>query len=885
MGKCRKSSKLITILVVAVCLIILIWVFRMDISRLTKGMLFGFQTTNITAEEMDGEIASVTDQDTKKLVKYAEKVQNYGENKLDGDEKDIYREYNALFSMLTDCASGGIILTEDNIQEEFDKHLKEFKREQSFAGNMLNSLVLTVNAEESTDIMIDSNLYLAYILKNSATSLMMYGQEDMALAMAAMATALAPENSSMSNLLANVMKEYGFDHTSYELLQYAIRINPNDEAALHSLGMLCIDMKKYDEAEKCFNRMLRLTGGKGTANQGWMLLALAEGDLPSAYLYMLEGAREGYTHTVTEVYEAFKLRSDYFDIAGPIFDQYPLYELVKFKRTQQVFDATLDTIDQQVVIDRQLKVCHDALGTIPAQAVNLLESKRYVEGMSTLILENFIGYMSTYSDEFAQIESLLKDEDLAKLFDGDFSGIGNLKDKYAMPEEEGVVYTYSYEQEIFFMNILQDYFKYSMEKNHEKYLDEVFEVLGAEGIGNPLGKFIENMEEYMEVKGAWMEDVSARAESPNLYTQLYAMLEMLTWVQNNMETNNNAMLESQFTIEQFGILNKAMAEASPLLEKGYMDCAILCEEYYLYTNNILGYIANDQIYNEWKFYQTLNVQMALLDYPFAGTAYNGIIALYALSAFGSAAGGGEFDIYIPVIPEFPVTGMGTPDGEPVVVWEYEPPQNAAIQASAEALWGDYIDSMEEQYEDGLTILEEEFGTTPNTLPYHFEPAMTIGIAPEQGQPAIAVEEQQFSGTKFGIKLGKFIEASYDPATGDITFGVGPILASAKATVNLRTTDITLYGHLGPDVDAKVGYGTENAPTNVNFGGGKIGGYAKLSLNALDAKITAAEVGADVGGSLAGYGLETEVGYDFASGVRVDTASLLLGNVKQTLKNE
>lgn len=877
----------VMIALVLVLIGIFIWTHRIDISVWTGGKLFGYRASELSLEEMQSEILPPSEDETKEFLAYVERLQSYGERKMSRDEKIAYQELNALFVMLTDCAEGDLTLSLDTIQEEFDARLKEVKKQQSFLGGLFSNMSLTVNAAESLsqeDYITDSSAYLASMLKNSASSLFLQGNKDLALALASMATSLTPHDSSMANLMGNILKEYGLTDTSYEMLHYALRVNPNDEVVLHTLGMLCIDMGNYEEAEYCFNRMLTMSGGKGPANQGWMLLALAEGDLPSAYLYMLEGAREGYTHTVTEVYEAFRMRNDYFDIAGPIFDQYPLYELVKFERTQQVFDATLDTIEQQVVIDRELKVCHDAGGAMIAQAENILESKRYAEEMAALMVSNLVNYLSTYQNEFAELESLLADPDLAKLMEGDFSSLWSLGEKYALPEEQENVYTYSYEQEVFFLNILQDYLEYNLDKNEEKYMNAAINKLDIELQDGPLEGYVTTWKEFcVEMEDVFSECMKLEEMgSDDPIAWLIAGIEPLMTMNHNFESNGHGLWDAEFTTEQFANLNEAVKDIYPLLEEGYKEQAILCEEYYLYTNNILGYIADDKIYNEWRYYQQLNVQFALIYYPMGGFFYNEMLSGLATMTWGSAAPIGDADIHIPDTPVFPVTGMGTPTGEPVIIWEYEPPPANAISLAADMLWGDAVKTdptFLEGREEGETSTIEPPYLEEDGFTEYIEPEICISIDPENDKPAEAttITEEVSSPAKLKYKLGKIVNLTIDPLTGEIAFGAGVMLGSGKIKLNLSTGDVTLYGHVGPEVGADFAIGT----VGVDYGELKAGGYAKLVLNVSEGEITAAEIGADVGAEVVGFGVEAAVGYDFATGVKRDTASSIISGIKTT----
>ena len=66
-------------------------------------------------------------------------------------------------------------------------------------------------------------------------------------------------------------------------------------------------------------KILSLNSTSGPGHQGMMLCYMDTGDYSSAFLHMLEGAREGYTSMVTETYKALRQRNEeYFEsIASP----------------------------------------------------------------------------------------------------------------------------------------------------------------------------------------------------------------------------------------------------------------------------------------------------------------------------------------------------------------------------------------------------------------------------------------------------------------------------------------------------------------------------------------------------------------------------------------
>jgi tetratricopeptide (TPR) repeat protein len=842
------------------------WTQRMTIARWTGGRIFGYRAEVIPAGELDGEVAPPGRAETERFITYAGQLQRDGEKRLNRDQKELYRELGALLRLLTDCADGKVSPDLDTIQAEFETRLAAAETGRGMPDDLLAGIFSAAAVYAAEPGGADRTNYLAAMLKDTASGLFIMGQYDMSLAMAALAAAENPEDAGTVSLLGNILKQGGQPETAYGMLQYALKNDPDHEPALMTLGMLCIDMGKYDEAAACFNRALRITGGTGPANQGWMLLSLAQGDLRSGYLYMLEGARDGYTHTITEVYDAFKARSDYMDIAGPIFDQYELKYLVQFRRTQAVFDATLDTVAQQVVIDRKMTLAHDAGGAMLAQAVNLMEGKRYLEELTALLVNNFAGYLSTFGDEFAQIQGLLTNPGAQKVLEGDMSGLWELAQGFGGGQgaEPDNVYSYSWEQEVFFLSILEDYFKYELDKNEKEYWDKALALVESDLPGSPFYEYAQTWQEYM----AEVEAMIARQEANP--QSLAAMLESLMWMVNNFETNGHGLWDAKYTREQFDNLNRGIVPIYTLLEKGYQEQAILCEEYYLYTNNILGYISNNDIYNEWRFYQQMNIQFALYVYPVTGCAYNQMLAIGATVVWGGAAPMGSAAIHVPDTPVFPITGMGSPTGEPEIIIEIHPPSTPQLRGVVDGL-------IEEARADAGFAAED-----PNQpLPKPEDLIIQIGGGKPVSKTTTEITQEEPVKATVGVKLGKFFELSIDSKTGEATIGADISVFGFKASVNPVSGDATLYGRTGLSFDAAVSAGN----VGFNAGGVNAGFYAKGTLNLFSQEITAAETGAEMGASILGFGVSSELAKDWSTGVTKDTASKIVEGVKTTIKTE
>ena len=146
------------------------------------------------------------------------------------------------------------------------------------------------------------------------------GYPELAKAVASMAASGFPENPLSALNLGTILREANANEDAFNVLQYALRLSPDSEPILYSLGMCALDLGNTPYAEACFSKILSLNASSGPGHQGMMLCYMDTESYSSAFLHMLEGAREGYTKMVTETYKVLRrkmksikiLRSQYW---------------------------------------------------------------------------------------------------------------------------------------------------------------------------------------------------------------------------------------------------------------------------------------------------------------------------------------------------------------------------------------------------------------------------------------------------------------------------------------------------------------------------------------------------------------------------------------------
>ena len=438
----------------------------------------------------------------------------------------------------------------------------------------------------------DIPIYTAQLLNNIANELMLHGYADIPFYLACLANMEAPQDTDVLCTIAELLKTSGHIEDALSIANYALRFYPNDEDTLYVAGMCAIKLDDPDLAAGYFNRALKITGGGGPGNQGMMLVSIQRQDFGSAFLYMIEGARDAFTHSIWEVYQAMKLRPDYAEISANAFEQYSLYELMKFERNRTAFDPTLDTVGQQITLGKLVW---------PTTLQDWRYSCFSMFDKCAAYGEQLIGALGEELGEVGEaLDILLTSKDFRDMAQRFASSSFMPKEKTDAEEQ------ISYEQEMFWLSILGEYVDYQAKKIEEKHLETIGS-LAIDEISEVIMMYAEKNMERM------MTGYDERFDDPyflmnNMYSYMLWMVNAMTVMKETVIDNHSiAVLTEEESAKVVRLINNEINTCAKDINKSYEQVRILMEEYWLYANAILGLIADDTIYNEYRAQQRYRV--------------------------------------------------------------------------------------------------------------------------------------------------------------------------------------------------------------------------------------------------------------------------------------
>ena len=366
----------------------------------------------------------------------------------------------------------------------------------------------------------DIPIYTAQLLNNIANELMLHGYADIPFYLACLANMEAPQDTDVLCTIAELLKTSGHYKDALAIANYGLRFYPNDEDTLYVAGMCAIKLDDPDLAAGYFNRALKITGGGGPGNQGMMLVSIQRQDFGSAFLYMIEGARDAFTHSIWEVYQAMKLRPDYAEISANAFEQYSLYELMKFERNRTAFDPTLDTVGQQITLGKLVW---------PTTLQDWRYSCFSMFDKCAAYGEQLIGALGEELGEVGEaLDILLTSKDFRDMAQRFASSSFMPKEKTDAEEQ------ISYEQEMFWLSILGEYVDYQAKKIEEKHLETIGS-LAIDEISEVIMMYAEKNMERM------MTGYDERFDDP--YFLMNNMYSYMLWMVNAMTVMKETVMD------------------------------------------------------------------------------------------------------------------------------------------------------------------------------------------------------------------------------------------------------------------------------------------------------------------------------------------------------
>jgi len=814
------------------------------VSRLTKGFIFGFRTAKVKADDLADakNIDKPTDKDLKAFSKFAKNLSNRIYLSLSSEDKEDFQEIKDGAKKL--AALKRKIQSGQNPVEEYlvaSSLTEEEKPPEGINSTLYLGLASAAVSISSTSLIRtekandedDEKLFDPQTLNQISSLLYANGYPDLAAAVSSMAAAVYPDDPMSVLTFATILREGNADEDAFNVLQYALRLDPDSEPILYSLGMCALDLGDTSYAEACFSKILSLNAASGPGHQGMMLCYMDTGSYSSAFLHMIEGAREGYTSMVTETYKALRKKpNEYKDIAKPILDQYTFEQLLDFSKSRTPFDPTLDTPEGQLTISRE---------------INLGRNSASVYGASDRVLNEGLQYamtaLSHANISISDVMGMIPSEELGDLIGGLAGllgqGAAEAPDKILEPASKSILdrifgaaargttvsfdgwLNISYEAEAFWFSILNDYVQFKLNDLIEDYFEKAYNK-----IKDDPSSVIPSLEEYFETFNMLAGSNPIQAGAMALRNMVY----------NNSAVDRGTQAANQQDMDKF------LQTVNPLLEEGYKKTADLMELYWLHSGSILGQIGDDETYNRFQQQRKSIVASALTPYVAAGTI-NSFFVTMNLAVVGPGPGGSGGGVQLPPFPNFPGTQMGKP---------YTPPPSPSPAPKDDP-------GVDEPPAEGPVREETASGQQQETQDAGESP--TVG-QPPSGPEKPGVEEtttEEYTGSLF---IGP-LTITFNEKTGfevDLT-----AIGSVNLRYNRQTGDITLFSGIGASLGA------------VTSGiSGRLGIFATINPRTMEIT-SGTRIGAE--GQLAGNGFGYEKDVCFTTGADKTTVSKILGHKK------
>ncbi|MDD4296431.1 MAG: hypothetical protein PHC69_05670 [Ruminiclostridium sp.] len=818
------------------------------ISKLSKGALFGFHTSQITEKELK-EPQNFTWPSDKEIADYsnfARKLSNRFYLSFNNEEKEDFNEIKEGAKKVT-AHLRKIESAQNSIRNNFAVDLPEqidtysYNDTTPFSYNepipllSLNLTSVVLSSSISSSFEKESNnekeedIYDPEVLNEISASLYVNGYPELASAVASMIAADFPEDPISALNFATILREANADEDAFNVLQYALRLSPNSEPILYSLGMCALDLRNTSYAETCFMKILSLNGSSGPGHQGMMLCYMDSKNYSSAFLHMLEGAREGYTTMVTETYKVLREKNDeYIDIAKPIFEQYSMEQLLDFTKSRTAFDDTLDIPAGQLEISKDIKLGTESVGVYSSSSEALNQGLQYA-------MSAYSHAKITFDDAYSMIMGMggSGNEDGEATLDGlagEFSK--SILEKVFSSAANGSTVSadgwlgISYEQEVFWINILDDYIQVKL----EDYLEEYFEKPYEEAFKNP-DSVIPSLMKHNET-------IMQLCESNPIQVGATALGNLI---------NNNSVYDTGVQKANKKDMDKFLQNVNPKLEEGYKKTADLMETYWLHYGSLLGQIGNDETYNRYQQSRKTNVASALTPYIVGGTINCFLVTMNFIAVDSDNTGSGG-QITFPDFPDFPDSQMGE---------AYTPPPQRPNN------------------DQGLNPQDEE-------------PAQEETKPTQQGETTAPGEDSSQTGEAEPPKPGHGNSGTSDITTEDSgTISAGPF--SMTVSDSGWELDLTAIGSVNLRYDKKTGsislFGGVGVSLGLATSGGSVKSGVYATFNPQTKDITSGRRSAfDL--QIAGNGFGVEKQTCFATGADTTTVSAILLHKKssQTIIN-
>lgn len=418
------------------------------------------------------------------------------------------------------------------------------------------------------------------MLNNLASSLLLANRPTMAYYMSCLACMRDPDNVSAIVSLVTHLRMHDGNEEALLVCIHGLEMDPLREELYVHAGNILVQLDRPDEALSYLSRCIQVRGFSGPAYQASMFAYLQKKDYVNAFRCMIEGARDGYTSSIRVVYDMLKLSPDYFDFAGKTFEKHTVTSLMDFSMNRSGFNPANELADKAVDI---------AAVRIPSSPEDWIASAEPMINQGRNYLAGALSFYQKDIEEIAAVyDILLNANSLQDLAKGFLSKFGDKLKKEKLTEAQRVI---SYEQEVFWLDILDDYREWKINDIRKK-VDEKLD-------GSDMQEFFRLIDKYLEEAKEHFEQI----EEGSMEGLIYALQFLIERVQGNQSI--------AFTREQServtGILKRALRENGDVRNEAYKEISETLSGYYMYSNALLGMVADDELYRQYRTEMTMNV--------------------------------------------------------------------------------------------------------------------------------------------------------------------------------------------------------------------------------------------------------------------------------------
>ncbi len=419
------------------------------------------------------------------------------------------------------------------------------------------------------------------LLSNVANTLLLANYKNLSYYMAALACARDPYNVSAIVTLVTQLRRRDCLDEALAICIHGLEIEPAREELYIHAGQICISKDDPDGALRYFNRSLEISGFSGPVYQGMMLAYLQKRDFKNAFRCMVEGGKDGFTSSIRIIYDLMKMRGDYFEIAGSYFENHSIRDMMDFSVNRSGFNPNLEL---------KGKIVDIGASTVPSRPEDWIAS---AEGMINSAKQYLAGAVEFYADDLKDIATaydiLLNSDsilDLAKKF---MSAFGS---KYSKEKETEAERLISYEQETFWLDILDDYREWKVKSIRAK-IDEKLD-------GSGMTEIMELIDKYWREAMEKLEKLDSAADTEAL---LYAFQFIMERVIGNHSIGFTSS-QSEIIVSK---IDQALRENAEARNEAYREISEVLGDFYMYSNALLGMVANKELYNQYRRDITMKV--------------------------------------------------------------------------------------------------------------------------------------------------------------------------------------------------------------------------------------------------------------------------------------